>query len=360
MKIAYVCHWNPFVEDGVVRKIRSQTRAWRQFGAEVETFCLSSEPDNGRTPVLEGRHFLYGNPVAGRARATIKLARAAGRWRPDVVYLRYSLFFPPPVQLMRAVPTVVEINSDDRAEYLNRSRALGLYNAFNRRVLLSQARGVACVTSELAERVTRGATSLQRAQISNGISLDEGEPLPPARNARPRLVFLAGAADPWHGLDKIVWLASAVPEFDFDVIGVQGRLQQPTPPNVRIHPFGERPEYESILAASDVALGTLALHRKDMSEAAPLKVREYLLRGIPVVIGYDDPDLGDNPWFVLQLPNTETNVREAVRDIRDFVLSVAGRRVAREEVSDRIDILAKERERLAFLEAVASSASGRH
>ena len=78
------------------------------------------------------------------------------------------------------------------------------------------------------------------------------------------------------------------------------------------------------------------------------------------MIGYEDPDLVDRPWFVLKLPNTESNVRDSVDDIRDFVLSVAGRRVAREEVRDRIDILAKERERLEFLEAVAGSVLNRH
>ena len=127
MRIAYVCHWNPFVEDGVVRKIRSQTNAWRRFGADVEVFCLSSDSaSDARTPPLQGRHFLYGDPYAGRARATVRLCRAVGRWRPDVVYLRYSLFLPPPVQLMRAAPTVIEINSDDRVEYRHRSRALGV------------------------------------------------------------------------------------------------------------------------------------------------------------------------------------------------------------------------------------------
>ena len=360
MRIAYVCHWNPFVEDGVVRKIRSQTNAWRRFGVEVEVFCLSSESArDARTPPLQGRHFLYREPYAGRARATLRLSRAAVRWRPDVVYLRYSLFFPPPVHLMRAVPTVVEINSDDRVEYRHRSRALGLYNAFNRRVLFREAKGLACITPELVSRVAPDATRLATVHITNGISLDEGDALAPAENVRPRLVFL-GAPEAWHGLDKIVWLAGALPEFDFDVVGTHERLNQPTPPNVRFHGFCERPEYEAILAASDVALGTLALHRNGMSEAAPLKVREYLLRGIPIVIGYKDPDLEDKPWFVLQLPNTENNVRDAVGEIRDFVLSVAGRRVGREEVSTRIDTLVKERERLDFLEEIARGSLPSH
>ena len=95
--------------------------------------------------------------------------------------------------------------------------------------------------------------------------------------------------------------------------------------------------YEAILASSDVALGTLALHRKGMSEAAPLKVREYLLRGIPVVIGYDDPDLADRPWFVLQLPNTESNVRDAVAEIRARIVQARNRGAAVLLVSEDLD-----------------------
>lgn len=37
-----------------------------------------------------------------------------------------------------------------------------------------------------------------------------------------------------------------------------------------------------------VCIGTLALHRKNMTEASPLKTREYLAHGFPVIIGYKD------------------------------------------------------------------------
>ena len=150
-------------------------------------------------------------------------------------------------------------------------------------------------------------------------------------------------------MDKILWLATALPEFDFDVIGADSGLGIGQPANVHVHKFCNRHEYEPVLAQADVALGTLALHRKSMQQAAPLKVREYLLRGIPVIIGYDDPDLRDDLWYVLRLPNDERNVRLSVDAIRTFVHTVAGKRVPRHEVAGRIDIVAKERRRLRFL-----------
>ena len=257
----------------------------------------------------------------------------------DVVYLRYSLFLPPPLRLMRAFPTAIEINSDDRSEYLHRSRALALYNRVNRWLLFRNAKGFACVTPELTLHIPPAHSQATRICVTNGISLTEGAPLPPTKNERPRLIFLAGAPEPWHGLDKISWLAKELPEFDFDLVGPLWSTDAPAPGNVRIHGFLERDAYEPILARADVGLAGLALHRIGRQPQSPLKVREYLLRGIPTIIGYEDPDLADKPWFVLQLPNSENNIRDAVDDIRDFVLSVAGRRVGREEVRDRIDIL---------------------
>jgi len=87
-----------------------------------------------------------------------------------------------------------------------------------------------------------------------------------------------------------------------------------------------------------------------MTEACPLKVREYLAHGLPTVIAYDDTDFLDvSPWFLLKLPNEESNVVENVDAIRSFMEGVRGRRVARAEVAERIGSQEKERRRLAFI-----------
>lgn len=346
MRIAYVSHWDPFREDGVLRKMRSQGSAWEALGADVEFFCLGRELDHGGAARLPGQRFLFRRGISGRSAATLRLARAVGAWRPELVYLRYSLFLPPPVHLIRRFPTVIEINSDDRVEYGMRSRALGAYNELNRRALFSAATGFAFVTEELAQLTSFGQRDKRRCIVTNGIDLDDATPLPPAANTRPRLVFLGGTADSWHGVDKMIRLAAMLPEFDFDLIGCTDI--GPTPANVRVHSFLERTAYEKMLATADVAIGTLALHRKSMSEAAPLKVREYLSRGIPVIVAYDDPDLRDEPWFVLRLPNTERNVEASCDRIREYVSRVRGQRIDRADVAGRIDIAAKEATRLAF------------
>ena len=106
---------------------------------------------------------------------------------------------------------------------------------------------------------------------------------------------------------------------------------------------------------ADVAIGTLALHRKQMDEACPLKVRRYLEFGLPVLLGYRDTDLDSlDAWWLLRLPNTESNVLSSLQEIESFVQGVRGRRVPREAVESVVSAVAKESARLAFFEEVVS------
>ena len=133
-----------------------------------------------------------------------------------------------------------------------------------------------------------------------------------------------------------------------------GSKQEGTlPPNVTSHNELGRDELTTVLSESDVAFGTLALHRNSMHEACPLKTRHYLAHGLPVVIGYDDTDFLDlEPWYLLRLPNTESNVSESVESIRAFIRRGRDERVGRSEIAERIDLAPKEKRRLAFMRAL--------
>jgi hypothetical protein len=114
----------------------------------------------------------------------------------------------------------------------------------------------------------------------------------------------------WHGVDKLVWLAEQYPELHIHIVGYsKDDLSQSIPENVSLHGYLQPADVKQVLMKTDVAFGTLALHRKKMMEASPLKVREALAYGIPVVLGYDDTDLRDvKSDLFLFLPNTPDNV----------------------------------------------------
>lgn len=352
MRIAYLCYWNASGSDGVAAKIAGQLQAWRARGHEARLFCLSRQAPDWERFGEQPATFPFSG-ARGRAAATVRLSRAVTRSRPDGVYVRHDLFLPPPVALLRRFASALEINTDDRAELRLRRMRAQAYGAASRRAMLDSAGGVVCVTRELARLHGDGRP---HTVIANGVRFEDAPPAAPAPRARPRLVFLAGSPDPWQGVDKVLALATAAPEWDVVVVGgspaVPGRL----PANVMVLPRMPREAYGAVLADSDVAIGTLALHRKGLDEACPLKVRESLAHGLPTIIGYEDTDFaGRQPWYVLRLPNTERNVADGLGAIRAFVERVRGRRVAREEVEPIIGLDAKEDARLTFLQSLVEA-----
>jgi hypothetical protein len=349
MRIAYVFDW---VESrGVLTKVGGQLAAWRDAGHEADLFVLRPRHLASVPLLADYRTHTYRFSGAwGRVRATSRLVDDARKYLPDVVYLRYDLFFPQIRKLATEFPTVVEVNTLDTGELAALQRPMQrLYNRLNRRLLLGSASGFACVTHELASQ-TRAMFNRPTVVVANGIDLKRASVRPRVKRERTQAVFVGYPEHPWLGLDKLVWLAPRLPEVDFALIGTGERATGSLPPNVRSHNELGQDEITTMLSEADVAFGTLALHRNSMQEACPLKTRQYLAHGLPVVIGYDDTDFLDmQPWFLLRLPNTESNVSDNVDAIRAFIRRARDERVGRSEVAMRIDLAAKEKRRLAFM-----------
>lgn len=347
MRIAYVCYWPAFRQDGVSAKLDTQITTWRALGERVELFCVTPESDNGATPALDGRLFNFGS-LPERALATTRLMRAVRRMRPDVIYCRYDLFIPPIATLLRRSRSAIEVNGN----VLNHSDLgpphVQLYGAMSWRAALAATSGVVCVSRDLASRMPEHKHT---AVIPNTVDVASRPLLAPASSPRPRLAFLTSVITPIQGVDKLLCMARALPEFDFVLVGVAPEdLAGPVPENVSLHTHMPINEYEKVLETCDVGIGNLALHRNGLEDSSSLKAAEYLTYGLPIVIGYPETGfMGSDNWFVLRLPNTEDNVSSSIERIRAFVRSAQGRRVPREEIVDKIDARHQERRRLAFL-----------
>lgn len=367
MRIAYICYVSAFVRDGVNDKIATQVTRWKQAGHDVRLLCLSRAP-GARTasPTLPGAIFTF-RTSGERVRATLALARTARRLAPDIVYLRYDRFVPPLAPFLSSLPLAVEINTDDRLEFALYGRAGWFYNELNREATLRAAAGLVCVTHELARSRVFSRYGKPTTVIANGGDPENILPVPPADNPRPEAVMLIGATPlgPWVGADKVVALARALPELTVHVVGVDGAdalgpipgSVSRLPPNICLHRLLPRAEYRRLLARADFGIGPLALHRKGRSEDSPLKTREYLLHGLPVLTAYHDTDfLGEEPWFLLRLSNREDNIATNLPAIRTWAASVRGRRVPRGAVVARLSSEGKESARLAFLSGLARGA----
>lgn len=351
MRIAILLHWNEGEKSGVFKKVLSQVRIWKSQNY-VSLHVVSRRPlsevwKRSLEEVPFSFHLYSAHSATTRLRAWREAVEALKGQRPDVVYHRYDLYMPALKELSQSYPLVLEINTDDLAEYCLRKGLRCLYNRFTRALLLRKAGGLIFVTHELAQLPHFACYRKPFSVVSNGIVLDDYLPLPPPRNEEPRLVFLGAEGQPWHGIDKVIRMAQLFPQWHFDIVGVRPGKLYKTPSNVSLYGPLERQTYEPILAQADIAIGSLALHRNGMNEACPLKVREYLAYGLPVIIGYKDTDFPEGAPFILQLPNTEDNVESNVEAIKRFTYQWRGQRVPRDALS-HLDMQAKETLRLDF------------
>jgi glycosyltransferase involved in cell wall biosynthesis len=352
MKIAYLGQMaDVSTENGICKKIASQARHWMNEGHHLRYFSLVPT-----TTVWPGLAPLDADLVARggggqRMLRSFELVRRIRTWRPDVIYFRYAYYSPGLRSLFRDIPTIAEINSDDLTEYpLTLSRTKVLFHRLTRGRALRAVAAFVPVTHELAARFA----SFQKPCeiIGNGIALGAFSIAPlPSLNAAARMVFIGSRDTPWHGLERVAELAALFPDITVDVIGTEPVKARA---NVIFHGELPRVRYELLLRGATAAIGTMGLFRKQMDEACPLKVREYLALGLPVIGGYRDTDIPEGADYFLQLPN-DTNPLAPHRDrIAGWLAQWRTRRVPRESVV-HLDNAVKEKRRLDFLQRILNS-----
>jgi glycosyltransferase involved in cell wall biosynthesis len=351
VRIAYFAHVNGGSRSGVFHKIAGQVEQWRAQGETVRVFVLT------RDDVAQWQSSL-GNAVicqyAGglsRMKAVMRLVQAVRKFSPQVLYLRRDMFYPQMLWLPAKAALAVEVNDDDLQEYALGSWIRAFYNARTRGILLRKARAIVFVTSELSDRRSFRRYSGAHVVITNGIRLDAYPTLQAPDGDRPRLVFIGTAGQPWHGVDKVVRLATLQHEWRFDIIGMTD-VGPASPRNIAWHGPLERADALPILAGADVGIGTLALHRISMDESSSLKLREYLALGLPVIYANRDLDADGLGPYALRIANTESNVVDELPRIEGFVQQSRGVRVPRSSVA-HIDVTCKERQRLALFDDLA-------
>ncbi|AMD45212.1 glycosyltransferase family 4 protein [Bordetella holmesii] len=348
MRIAYLTFEIPGDRSGVAKKIAAQADAWRRLGHHVQHFVLAPAESVDSPNVSRILSSGVRPPILAAALSGRSIGKALSQWQPDIVYLRQMLWWPGAIRAISVAPLVIEYNSIARNEYRRSAPTKYLIECMSRKRFPRAASGLVAVTQELVDDVPAVGHAL-RTVISNGYDFGRVVPRTPPSNQRPQLLLVGSPGQDWHGVDKVIRMAVLLPEFDFHLV-VPG-LAQSGPANVHFHGglYGEA--LAQRYAQTDVALGTLALLRKGMRQAAPLKTREYLAYGLPVIAGYEDADLRGAPYW-LDIGNTESKVEDAVQAMRDFVLHWQGRILDRADARRRLDYAVKEVERLAFFEQV--------
>lgn len=359
MRIAYVSlHWPRTRDSGVGKKIQAQVETWHRLGHVVRLFMHTAQYEP-RSDLVEADYSFYATggklkTEINRIDAIKRTMDAIQRFQPDLIYLRYGIYIYPAHHLMDLAPVVEEINTNDLTQHEGLGSIYSLYNRLTRGLFLRRVRGLVTVSGELALSSAFAPYRKPTRVIANGCTLDEFPQLPAPSNQVPRLVFIGNPGYTWHGIDKLVDLACRLSDIQVDIVGydlIPG--VERLPENITLHGYLSRREYQQVLAHADVAISSLALHRIQLTEASPLKSRECLAFGLPLVTAYVDTDLHEADCdFLLKIPNKEDNIQTHAQSIRDFAYQMRGRRADRELLKKYIDADQKEATRLSFFEEI--------
>jgi glycosyltransferase involved in cell wall biosynthesis len=367
MRVALLWFTEDGPSSGVGQKLLAQTRALTAAGADVRLVVgAPAERAVEWTAIADGVIGLAVAMDAPGARALPGVWRQQRQvlatveaHRPDVVYLRHPLWFPGLDRLATRLPVVLEVNGDDTVELRTVAPRKHVLNRATRGLLLRRARGLVVVSHELARRRAFARYERPVLVLGNAVDLDAHPPLAPTTAARARLVFVGSPSMAWHGVDRLLDLARRRPQWDVDVVGAAAPDGHPVPDNVVFHGVLTGEALAAVIAQADVGVGSLAMHRAGLSEASPLKSRQYLAHGLPVVAGYRDTDLGSESEVVLEVPSEDGPLDAAsLERLTAFVARWHGRRVDRSLVQ-HLTHDAKAQARLGFLHAVLEGGSTR-
>lgn len=331
--------WNLEGNSGVLNKIEAQISQWNTNGHETHLWFVSAFTRQEAVPahlpnvkVFEAslKSTLLPRKVnlfIGRARAYANVLRQIKQLAPDIIYYRQGMWYPFLCKVLKTAATVIELNTDDVSEAQFMSKINRRIYLSGRMPIIRAAQGFVGVTQEIAEKYKKYNKPV--VTIANGIEISKLPVIEKIPHSRPHLFFVGTPGQTWHGVDKIIKMASLLPEFDFSIAGASKdnfAADVIVPPNLKIIGYLNKKDLYEVYRSVDIAIASLALHRNNMEEACPLKSREYVGLGFPVILGYLDFDLSKANESILQLPNTEDNIETGIDTIRDFVLQTGIRK----------------------------------
>jgi len=353
MKIVYMINYDINENKGVIHKIKQNAVQWTLKGHVVYFVSLKTMAIyDSEYQILFQEKFLdikYGRlgTAINLLYSYYHLSNLIDKIEFDLIYMRYQLYMPFITKILKRNTVVMEINGDDTVEYKLSSKLTHFYNKLTRRFILKHANAFVSVSYELKEKFSYLKKPI--IVIANGI--DTKLYVPQAvSNKQPILVFISTPNQPWQGVDKILSMANYFKDYIFYIIGLDGISKD----NIKYFGYMSNEESSNIINKCDVGIGTLSLYKQGLKEASPLKTRQYLACGIPIIYAYKDTDVPPDAPFALELENKENNMDyDKIKNFVDYVFENKNMRSeARRFAEEKLDYKKKEQKRLDFFQKV--------
>lgn len=361
MTIFYIINDEFSKTSSVLKKVNTQISNWYDLGIKTHLFIIGVNKDATEdfdfTDKLAGFSYfnhwiamLFSGTIyrnLNRYLSALAIRNKINEVNPDLIYLREIQYFPFLDSILSSRPSVIELNSIymNEISHLSIQKQQLLKN--NQRKLFNAATGFVSVTNEIALQIK----SYNKPWIccSNGVNIS-GFDNSFKNDGNINIIMICSPGMDWHGVDKLEMLSKAFPQYQFHLVGPT--LEYSASNLIQYGILGKE-EIQQLFSTMNIALGCLSLYKKCMNESCSLKVREYLMHGLPIIMGERDVDVsGEN--FVLEIGNYEDNVKDHLLEIQLFIEKYKLFRIEKEQVRKLVSIVEKEKVRTTFFKKICS------
>lgn len=350
MNIVYIAVVSNLKTDiGVIKKINSQIQQYNEIGINVYGYILYEEGEDltkkeisnyrfikiknkNKLPII--RKIVKRRIIADSIKIILKKEKDV-----NFVYFRYiaaELYLLRLIRMYRGM-FVLEHQTMEFPEYISKKLFVPalLEYIFGRKVRRCAAALIG-VTDEITKyEVDVCSSSINSITISNGIDID----MVPLRNVpsystHTLNMLFVGNVSIWHGLDRLIY---GIKNYNGPVnlmVYIAGggsalssliRLVKELELEKKVKFLGKRTgkELDVLFDQATIAIGSLGVHRKNLKQAATLKVREYCARGVPFILSEFDVDICKDDFmkpYYLKIDANDSPVN--INDIIEFANNV--------------------------------------
>lgn len=284
---------------------------------------------------LERNHYLFnyfGFVEEGRNEflkyAYETIDKYAIQFEPDLIYFRYPASTE---ELQKFTSKHNNIIFEHQTKELEEYKTIQFKDIYNDELkygsnVLKNVLGLCTITDEVGRyEQTRAGKKIDYHQFGNGIGIND---IPQVSNLYSKdildILFM-GHFSKWHGFDRIIKGLSNYNGKKRIVVHVCGKGNEALEyielikkynleKNFKFYGFLDKEKINQISNMCQIAIGVLGLHRINFKQIAPLKHREYALRGLPFIYAGEDVDFDTKLDFTLKVPSDDSPI-----DFNDIV-----------------------------------------
>lgn len=317
---------------GVCKKINYQINAFKSLGIDMDYVNISGKNINflNENLIFNTKHFKQ--PIFFK-----KIIKNLNKFEKqyDFVYIRFSFANPYIFSLSKKlkkkrIKVFIEIPTYPYTEELEKSVKNSIYKCMDKFLWKYASKNIYRLVLTNDKEQLFG---IKAVNIFNGIDSNEIDINKSMHKKKEKEINLIGVANisKWHGYDRVIsglyeyYKKERNIEVHFYIVGdgkeknFLNNLCNKLKMNRYVHIVGTKygEDLDVLYNRMNIGVSSLALFRAGGGHD-PIKSKEYIAKGIPVIIGYEDRALPNNLEFVYKVPenNLPINIEEIVTKYR--------------------------------------------